>query len=330
MKPFSYVRPTTTEAATRERATGATLLAGGTNLLDLMKLQMMQPDRLADINRIAQLRGITTDGAGNTHIGALTTNADVAAHPHILHHYPVLSHAIVAGASGQIRNMATTAGNLMQRTRCVAFYDRAAACNKRHPGSGCAAMGGGNRMNAIIGGSEQCISVHPSDMAVALCVLDARVCTRRANGQGREIPIADFHRLPGDTPHMETVLQADEMITSIMIPPTPIGRQTYRKVRDRASYAFALVSVAAIVQVRQGYIQEARFAFGGIAPRPWRIGTAEQALMGQQPTPAILSHAADIALTGAKGHGDNDFKIPLARRTLMQVLTILSREDEND
>ena len=295
-----------------------------------MKLQVMQPDRLADINRVEGLRGITTDAAGNTHIGALATNSDVAAHPHILRHYPVLSHAIVAGASGQIRNMATTAGNLMQRTRCVAFYDRAASCNKRQPGSGCDAMGGGNRMNTIIGGSDHCIAGHPSDMAVALRTLDARVRTRQADGQEREIPMADFHRLPGDTPQVETALQADEMITSVMIPPAPTGRQTYRKVRDRASYAFALVSVAAIVQVRQGHIQTARFAFGGIAPRPWRVEAAEQALMGQQPSLAVLSHAADIALAGARGHGDNDFKIPLARRTLMQVLATLSREDDND
>ncbi|MBE7619227.1 xanthine dehydrogenase family protein subunit M [Komagataeibacter sp. FXV2] len=330
MRPFSYTRPATTDAATREKGQGATLLAGGTNLLDLMKLQVMHPGRLVDINRISGLHDITTDPAGNTHIGALVTNSDTAAHPHILRHYPVLSHAIVAGASGQIRNMATTGGNLMQRTRCLAFYDMAASCNKRQPGSGCDAMGGGNRMNAVIGGSDHCIAVNPSDMAVALRLLDARIRTRQASGQEREIPMADFHRLPGDTPQVETALQSDEMIVAVVLPPAPVGRSTYRKVRDRASYAFALVSVAAIVQARQGQFTHVRFAFGGIAPRPWRVEDAEQALTGQKISRDALSHAADIALAGAQGHGDNDFKIPLARRTLMQVLATLSREDDSD
>ncbi|MBV1832501.1 FAD binding domain-containing protein [Novacetimonas pomaceti] len=330
MKPFSYARTSSLDAATREKTTGATLLAGGTNLLDLMKLQVMQPDRLADINRIDGLRDITTDDAGNTHVGALATNSDVAAHPTILRHYPVLAHAILAGASGQIRNMATTGGNLLQRTRCVAFYDTAASCNKRQPGTGCDAMGGGNRMNAIIGGSEHCIAVNPSDMAVALRLLDARVRTRRAGGATREIPMADFHLLPGATPQVETALQGDEMITTLILPPAPPGRHAYRKVRDRASYAFALVSVAAIMQASDGYMRTVRFALGGIAPRPWRIEAAEQVLTGQKVSLPALSHAADIALAGAQGHGDNDFKIPLARRTLIHVLSTLARETEDE
>jgi xanthine dehydrogenase YagS FAD-binding subunit len=233
--------------------------------------------------------------------------------------YPVLSRALLAGASAQLRNKATTGGNLLQRTRCYYFYDPSKPCNKRTPGAGCSAIGGFTRNHAIVGASEQCIATHPSDMAVAMQVLDAQVETVNGGGQRRVIPIADFHRLPGDTPHIDTNLAHGELITSVVLPPPPPGRQVYRKVRDRASYAFALVSIAAIVDAADGAIRNARLAFGGIAHKPWRVPDAERALANAQPQQAA-SQAADAALQGAQGYGDNDFKIPLLRRVLAGVL----------
>jgi xanthine dehydrogenase YagS FAD-binding subunit len=231
----------------------------------------------------------------------------------------VLSRALLAGASGQLRNRATTGGNLLQRTRCYYFYDPSKPCNKRTPGSGCSAIGGFTRNHAIVGASEQCIATHPSDMAVAMRVLDAQVETVDGQGKRRVIPIADFHRLPGDTPERDTNLEHGELITSVVLPPPPPGKQVYRKVRDRASYAFALVSVAAIVDAADGAIRNARVALGGVAHKPWRVDAADQALAGAQPAQGA-DDAADVLLQGAQGQGDNDFKIPLARRVLAGVL----------
>jgi xanthine dehydrogenase YagS FAD-binding subunit len=247
-------------------------------------------------------------------------NSDLAADQRIRKDYAVLSRALLSGASGQLRNKATTAGNLLQRTRCSYFYDISKPCNKRTPGAGCSAIGGINRMHAIVGASQQCIAVHPSDMAVAMRVLDAEVETVSARGH-RVIPIADFHRLPGNTPEIETSLQRGEMITAVRLPPPVPGRHVYRKVRDRASYAFALVSVAAIIDaVPDGRIRSARMAFGGVAHQPWRVAAAEQALAGAAMGPSSANAAADRVLAGAQGYGHNDFKIPLLRGTLTAVL----------
>jgi xanthine dehydrogenase YagS FAD-binding subunit len=279
MKAFRYERPATLQAAASAAAQpGARLIAGGTNLLDLMKLEVERPTQLIDVNRLG-LDRIEPTPAGGLRVGATVRNADLAADPRVRRDYAVLSRALLSGASGQLRNKATTAGNLLQRTRCAYFYDTARPCNKRLPGSGCAAMKGMNRMNAILGASEACIAVHPSDMAVAMRVLDAEVEVVSARGQ-RVIPIADFHRLPGGTPERETVLQPGEVITAVTLPAPVPGRHIYYKVRDRASYAFALVSVAAIVDAPGGTVRAARLAFGGVAPKPWRVAAAEDALRG--------------------------------------------------
>jgi len=323
MKAFSYERPDTPEAAAMAAARpGARLIAGGTNLLDLMKLQIETPVHLVDINRLG-LDRIEATSDGGLRIGTLVRNADLAADARVRRDYGVLSRALLAGASGQLRNKATTGGNLLQRTRCYYFYDTARPCNKREPGTGCAALQGYNRIHAVVGASDQCIATHPSDMAVAMRVLDAKVETVSATGARRVIPIADFHRLPGNTPHIETSLQPGELITSVTLPAPVGGRHVYRKVRDRASYAFAVVSVAAIVDAADGRVRSARMAFGGLAHKPWRVEAAESALAGStlgDASGAAFNAAADGVLAGARGYGHNDFKIPLVRRTLQAAL----------
>ena len=325
MRTFDYVRADSPEAAVGGIGDGARFIAGGTNLLDLMKLQIETPSKLIDISRL-DLAGIEESGDGGLKIGALVPNSDLAADARVIERYPVLSRALLAGASGQLRNKATTGGNLLQRTRCYYFYDTATACNKREPGSGCSAIGGFNRIHAVLGTSDQCIATHPGDMPVAMRALDATILTLRPDGDKRRISIHDFYRLPGDTPQIETVLMPDELITHVELPPAPAGRQLYRKVRDRASYAFALVSVAAIVAVEDGRIASARLAFGGLGPMPWRDDAVEAALIGEAPTTAAFEAAADALLAGAKGHGANDFKIPLIRRTLIACLRDLTSE----
>ncbi len=320
MKSFTYERATSpAQAAAASAKPGAKIIAGGTNLLDLMKLEVETPVHLVDVNRL-DLAKIDDTPDGGLRIGALVRNSDLAADARVRQRYGALSRALLAGASAQLRNKATTSGNLLQRTRCSYFYDIAMPCNKRAPGSGCAALNGSNRNHAIIGASEACIATHPSDMAVAMRAFDAKVETVDGEGKTRVIPIADFHRLPGATPNIETTLRAGEMITAVTLPPAPPGRQTYRKVRDRASYAFALVSVAAIVDVANGHIRSARIAFGGLAPKPWRVEAVEHAMLNAPANAATFNVAANALLQGAHGHGENDFKIPLARRTLHAVL----------
>ncbi len=312
MKPFSYERATSPAQAAAAIAArpGAKFLAGGTNLLDLMKLQIEAPAHLVDVNGIG-LDTVEPTPQGGLRIGALVRNSDLAAHPRVRRDYGVLTRALVAGASGQLRNMATTAGNLLQRTRCPYFYDTHMPCNKRQPGSGCSAIGGFSRQLAVLGTSDDCIATHPSDMAVAMRVLDATVETVRADGATRVIPIADFHRLPGNTPHIETALQPGELITSVTLPAPVGGTHIYRKVRDRASYAFALVSVAAIVQRDS----TGRVALGGVAHKPWRVEAAEAAL------PQGAKAVADQLLAGARPTHENAFKLPLAERTMAAALS---------
>ena len=325
MKAFTYQRAdSAAHAAATAVKPGAKIIAGGTNLLDLMKLQVETPSALVDINRLP-LDKIEETPEGGLRIGALVRNSDLAADPRVRQRYGVLSRALLAGASAQLRNKATTGGNLLQRTRCYYFYDVTKPCNKRNPGSGCAAVAGFNRIHAILGGSDQCIATHPSDMAVAMRALDAKVETVNPDGEARVIPIAEFHRLPGKTPEIETSLKSGEIITAVTLPPPPPGVQVYRKVRDRASYAFALVSVAAIVDSAQGKIRSARLAFGGLAQKPWRVPQAEQKLAGAPANTASFNAAANAVLEGARGYGGNDFKIPLTRRTLHGVLAETTR-----
>ncbi|WP_353204443.1 xanthine dehydrogenase family protein subunit M [Sphingomonas sp.] len=320
MKTFEYARADSPEAAV---ASGGRFIAGGTNLLDLMKLQIETPEKLVDISRL-DLAQVERREDGGLTIGALVPNSDLAANAYVIDGYPVLARALLAGASGQLRNKASTGGNLLQRTRCYYFYDTAMACNKRVPGSGCSAIGGYNRILAVLGTSAQCIATHPSDMAVAMRALDAVIVTLKPDGDRRRISIHDFYRLPGDTPQIETVLEAGELITHIDLPPPPAGQQLYRKVRDRASYAFALVSVAGIVSVEDGKIASAALAFGGLGPMPWRDPAVEAALIGQAPSDAVFAAAADALLAEAKGFGTNDFKIPLTRRLLTACLRDLT------
>lgn len=321
MKQFTYERATSAAGATRAAVTQRRthFIAGGTNLLDLMKLEIETPEHLVDINRLG-LDAIEDTEDGGVSIGALVRNSDLAADTRIRERYPVLSRALLAGASGQLRNKATTGGNLLQRTRCYYFYDTAMPCNKRNPGSGCAAIGGFNRIHAILGASDACIATHPSDMAVAMRVLDAVIHTALPDGETRAIPIAALYRLPGETPQIETVLRPGELITHVVLPAPPAGRQIYRKVRDRASYAFALVSVAAIVERKGDALVSARIAFGGVAAMPWRDEALEAALPGTAIDEDALRAAAGAALAGAHGYGHNDFKVSLARRTLAAVL----------
>ena len=311
MKPFTFERAASPAAAVAAAAKspGARFIAGGTNLLDLMKLQVETPTHLIDVNGLG-LDRIEAGADGGLRIGALVRNSDLAADARVRRDYGVLSRALLAGASGQLRNRATTAGNLLQRTRCPYFYDTDQPCNKRKPGSGCSAIGGMSRPLAVIGVSEACIASHPSDMAVAMRLLDATVETMRPDGQARRIPIADFHRLPGNTPHIETTLEAGELITAVTLPKPVGGTHLYHKVRDRASYAFALVSVGAIVQ-RDG---SGRFAVGGIASKPWRAEAAERELRRGAPA------AAHALLAGATPTAENAFKLPLVERTLAAVL----------
>ncbi|MFE5176343.1 FAD binding domain-containing protein [Streptomyces sp. NPDC056634] len=320
MRSFTYERATDAQAAVAAVSrTGAKFISGGTNLLDLMKLDIEKPSHLVDISRLP-LRDIEELPDGGLRIGAQAANSDVAADARVRTRYPVLSEALVAGASGQLRNKASTGGNLLQRTRCPYFYDTAAGCNKREPGSGCSAVGGFNRIHAVLGVSDSCIATHPSDMAVAMTMLEAQIEMLDADGSVRRVAVADFYRLPGDTPHIETVLRPGEMITGVLLPPPPSGRQVYRKVRDRASYEFALVSVAAVVSTDQGAITEVRVAFGGVAHKPWRSVEAEAALTGRPATMATYRAAAEDAMRDAVGQGHNDFKIELAKRTLCRTL----------
>src|SRR6267154_612755 len=325
MKAFTYQRAdSAAHAATAAVKPGTGIIAGGTNLLDLMKLQVETPSQLIDINRLP-LDKIEETTAGGLRIGALVRNSDLAADPRVRQRYGVLSRALLAGASAQLRNKATTGGNLLQRTRCSYFYDVTKPCNKRNPGSGCSALGGFNRAHAVLGASDQCIAANPSDMAVAMRALDATVETVNAEGAVRIIPIAEFHRLPGTTPEIDTTLKAGEIITAVTLPPPPPGVQIYRKVRDRASYAFALVSVAAIVELSAAGIRTARLAFGGLAPKPWRVPQAEEMLAGASADERTFDAVATAVLDGARGYGSNDFKIPLTRRTLRAVLTQAAR-----
>ena len=311
MKPFTYERVNTPveAAAAMARNPSAKFIAGGTNLLDLMKLQIEVPTHLIDVNGLA-LDKIEATSDGGLRVGALVRNTALAADERVRRDYAVLSRALLSGASGQLRNKATTAGNLLQRTRCVYFYDTGQACNKRQPGSGCSALDGVNRQHGVIGISQACIATQPSDMAVAMRVLDATVHTVRADGRMRVIPIADFHRLPGDTPHIETNLERGELITAVTLPRPIGGTHIYRKVRDRASYAFALVSVAAVVQ-RDG---SGRVALGGVAHKPWRLESAEVAL------PAGAKAVTAKLLADARTTPHNAFKLPLIERTLASVL----------
>ncbi len=311
MKAFTYERPTTVQDAAKLAAErpNAKFIAGGTNLLDLMKLQVETPATLIDVNRLP-LDKVEATQDGGLRIGALVRNSDLAADPRVRKDYAVLAKALLAGASGQLRNKATTAGNLLQRTRCPYFYDTAQACNKRQPGSGCSALDGVNRQLAVIGGSEACIATHPGDMAVAMRVLDATVETVDGQGATRNIPIAEFHRLPGDDPSRDTNLEPGELITAVTLPKPVAGTHIYRKVRDRASYAYALVSVAAIL----GKDGSGHVAFGGVAPKPWRVEAAEADL------PKGAKAVTETVFADAKPTHENAYKLKLAERTLGAAL----------
>jgi len=323
MRPFTYVRATDTHSAlaAAAREPNTRFLAGGTNLLDLMKTDVERPAQLVDVTRLPLTA--VEERAGGLRIGAMARNSDVANHALVRQRYPLLSQALVAGASAQLRNMATMGGNLLQRTRCPYFYDPTfPECNKRQPGSGCAARQGVNREHAILGASEQCIATHPSDMAVALAALDAVILAAGARGE-RTIAVADFYRLPGDTPHLDTNLVNGELITAIDLPPLPFAsRAHYLKIRDRSSYAFALVSVAAMLDLDAGgRIRAARLALGGVAHKPWRVPDAEQILIGKRPDERAFRAAADRLLQGARPYRDNAFKVELARRSILRALT---------
>jgi xanthine dehydrogenase YagS FAD-binding subunit len=317
-----YARATDVADALRQIAAdpAAKFIAGGTNLIDLMKYDVERPLRLIDITRLP-LRTVEETADGGVRIGALVPNSDLAYHPLIDQRYPLLASAILAGASQQLRNMASTGGNLLQRTRCFYFYDTATPCNKREPGSGCSAIRGINRINAILGTSEACIATHPSDMCVALAALEAKVHVAGPTGE-RAIAFADFHRLPGDTPQFDNNLQPNEIVTAIELPAQGFEKNySYLKIRDRLSYAFALVSVAAALDLEGGRIKEARLALGGVAHKPWRKSEAEAALRGQSADAATFAKAADMLLRDAKGFSHNAFKIDLARRAIVRTLT---------
>jgi len=324
MRAFTYERADTIDAATRAASQpGAAFLAGGTNLVDLMKVDVERPQHVVDITHLPLRHIIDTDDGG-LRIGALVSNTDLAADRRVRQRYPVLAQAIVNGASGQLRNQATTGGNLLQRTRCPYFYDTAMPCNKRAPGSGCSALDGFNRMHAILGASDQCIAVHPSDMAVAMAALHAEIEIHTPSGIDRKQPIAELHRLPGEQPDHDTTLAPGELITAVTLPPPPNGRQIYRKVRDRASYAFALVSVAAILDVAGGRVRDARLALGGIAHKPWTPRDAEVALVGAPANADSFAAAGNTVVKDARAHRDNEFKIPLARRLVARSLADLA------
>jgi xanthine dehydrogenase YagS FAD-binding subunit len=319
---FQYARASNVGDAVRLIAADpqAKFIAGGTNLIDLMKYEVERPPRLIDISRLP-LNAVEETAAGGVRIGALVANSDLAYHPLIVERYPLLGSAILAGASQQLRNMASTGGNLLQRTRCHYFYDVATPCNKREPGSNCSAIPGINRMHAILGTSEACIATHPSDMCVALAVLEAKVRVAGPAGE-RVIAFEDFHRLPGDTPQRDTNLEANEIITAIELPARGFAKNyTYLKIRDRLSYAFALVSVAAVLELEGDTIGEARLGLGGVAHKPWRDKAAEAGMRGEPATRAIFTKAADVLLRGGRGYGHNNFKIELARRAIVRALT---------
>ncbi len=322
MNPFSYARVTTVqEALDQAAAHGAgKFIAGGTNLIDLMKESVARPSHLIDLTRLP-LAQIGQNDDGGLSVGALVSNADLAYHPEIERRYPLLSQAILAGASPQLRNMASTGGNLLQRTRCYYFYDVSTPCNKREPGSGCPARTGYNRIHAILGTSEQCVATHPSDMCVALAALAARVRIAGPGGE-RVVEFADFHRLPGDTPHLDTNLAPGELVLAVDLPARGFAdHATYLKLRDRASYAFALVSVAAALELEAGLIKDARVALGGVAHKPWRDPAAEALLIGGPPDPEAFARTADALLEGAQGLAHNSFKIVLAKRAIVRALT---------
>ncbi|MGJ5178391.1 FAD binding domain-containing protein [Bradyrhizobium oligotrophicum] len=322
MNNFDYARAADVADAVRLKAGSADsrFIAGGTNLLDLMKYHVEQPRRLIDISRLP-LNAVEETNSGGVRIGALVPNSTLAYHPVIERRYPLLSSAILAGASAQLRNMASTGGNLLQRTRCAYFYDVATPCNKRAPGTGCSAIDGLNRNHAILGTSAACIATYPSDMCVALAALDATVHVAGAQGE-RVIALADFHRLPGDRPDLDNTLRADELIVAIELPPQGFAaHHSYLKIRDRLSYAFALVSVAAALDLDGGRIRDVRLALGGVAHKPWRNEAAESTLRGQTPDRDAFGRAADILLHDAKAYAHNAFKIPLARRAIVRTLT---------
>ncbi|MCU1336715.1 MAG: Aerobic-type carbon monoxide dehydrogenase, middle subunit CoxM/CutM-like protein [Bryobacterales bacterium] len=328
MKNFAYTKASTSSEAVNllESSVGGKFLGGGTNLVDLMRENIEQPDSLVDISSLP-LRDIVENPDGSVTIGASAKNSAVAINGPIRQRFPVLSQAILFGGSGQIRNMATVGGNLMQRTRCYYFYDHASLCNKRTPGAGCDAIHGFNRMHAILGTSSHCIAAHPSDMCVALAALDATVEVESRRGK-RSIPFVDFHRLPGDTPHLETELQPGELITAVTIPKLEAARRSvYRKVRDRSSYGFALVSIAAILEIVNGTITTARLALGGVAHKPWRAFPAEELLQGNPANDEVFRRAADGALAGAQGFHYNAFKIELAKRVIVSTLSELAQNE---
>ena len=320
MNRFDYIRPDTVSDAIKALATPASrVLAGGTNLVDLMKYDVEKPVRLVDINRLP-LKEISGTADGGLRVGALVSNSDLAWNDTVRTRYPLLQSAILAGASPQLRNAATTGGNLLQRTRCYYFYDPSTACNKREPGAGCSAIGGVNRIHAVLGASDDCIAVHPSDMCVALAAIGASVEMEGPNGQ-RSVPFQDFHRLPGNEPQRDNTMSAGELITSIVLPPTDFGtNHTYLKIRDRLSYAFALVSVAVGFTMKEDTIDEARVALGGVAHKPWRDASAEAMLKGRKPDTELFEKFADQFLAQAKGQGENDFKIELARRAIARAM----------
>ena len=321
MNRFDYVRPTTVDEAVRAIASGANarFIAGGTNLVDLMKYNVEQPDRLVDITRLP-LNAIEARDGGLS-IGALVTNSTVAYDAQVVERYPLLASAILAGASGQLRNAATTGGNLNQRTRCYYFYDEATPCNKRLPGSGCPAIGGVNRIHAIFGTSPSCIATHPSDMCVGLAALDAVVRVAGPEGE-RTIPFAEYHRLPGDAPERDTNLKPGEIVLSVDLPDEEFGpHHTYLKLRDRLSYAFALVSVAAVMRLDGDTIRSARFALGGVAHKPWRDGDAEAFLVGKPATQKTFAAAANIVVAAARPQSENAFKVELTRRAIVRGLS---------
>jgi xanthine dehydrogenase YagS FAD-binding subunit len=321
MQPFSYLRPADeAHALGAARDVDTAYIAGGTNLVDLMRLEVLRPAALVDVNSLPLAR-IEATPDGGVRLGALARNSDVAYHPLVVKAYPALSLALLSGASPQLRHMATTGGNVMQKTRCAYYRDVASRCNKREPGSGCDAQGGYNRMHAVLGGSEHCIAVNPSDMNVALAALDAIVHTRRVDGSTRAVPFVDFHTVPGDHPEIESVLARGELITDVELPPRPFAaRSTYVKVRDRASFAFALASAAVALEIAGGRIRAARVALGGVGTKPWRSHEAEKELVEKAPTRATFERAAAAALAGAKPYPDNKFKVELARRTIVRAL----------
>jgi xanthine dehydrogenase YagS FAD-binding subunit len=327
MRPYAYVRARDVEGAvaTLAGAPNAAFLAGGTNLVDLMKLGVETPDVLVDVRRLTSDRVEDLDDGG-LRIGAAVPNSDLAADRKVRTRYPALSEALLSGASGQLRNLATTGGNFLQRTRCVYFYDTTTPCNKREPGSGCSAIEGHNKNHAILGASEHCVATHPSDMAVAMAALDAFVNVKGPDGE-RRVPIEELHRLPGDEPQSDTTLRHGELITSVDLPPLGfLSNSKYRKVRDRASYAFALVSVAAALEVEGGVVRDARIALGGVAHKPWRATKTEEALRGAPATGENFSAAADIELEDAEPLRDNAFKVPLARNLIARTLLDLAEE----